>query len=69
MAMGEEWLLDGHLNLGQSIVRSSSAALEDALVAGKGLGEDVMKPSRRRQGRKSKGGESRKEGEGGRKQR
>jgi hypothetical protein len=26
MAMGEEWLLDGHLNLGQSIVRSSSAA-------------------------------------------
>jgi len=45
------------------------ADLEDALVAGKGLGEDVMKPSRRRQGRKSKGGESRKEGEGGRKQR
>jgi len=55
MAMREEWLVDGHLNLGQSIVQSSSAAhairqfimLEEALwrpsgKASRSFGESEM---------------------------
>jgi len=40
MAMREEWLVDGHLNLGQSIVQSSSAALQGGTQKGDQIAEE-----------------------------